>query len=342
MSRFTANGPAFIRSAALAAILAAAAMPAAAQDTAQDTAAEMSDTGAESAADTSTETDTNADAGAETGTTSEGSSDASTPKTAAAPEQGADTVLARVGTTDIKLGHLMLLREGLPAQYQSLPAETLFEGLLEQLIRQAALAQSIEGDDSARLTLGLENEVRGYKAGLVLDRIVREQVTDGAIQAAYDAQYGDQEAQTEWNASHILVKTEDEAKALTDALDDGGDFAELAKEKSTGPSGPSGGELGWFSAGQMVPPFQDAVAALEIGEVSAPFETDFGWHVAKLNDTREGKATKLEDVRQEIVSTLTNAAIDSVMGKATDGIEVERMIDGIDPSVIDQTDLVSD
>lgn len=310
MSRFHAYGPALAISAALLTATGLAAPLAAQEEKAADPAAETSQT------------------------------EAAAP--AAAPAEGADTVLARVGGTDIKLGHLMLLREGLPAQYQSLPAETLFEGLLEQLIRQAALAQSLQDDDSSRLTLGLENEVRGYKAGLVLDRVVREQVTEGAIQAAYDAQYGDQEVQTEWNASHILVKTEEEAKELTAALDKGADFAELAKEKSTGPSGPRGGELGWFSDGQMVPPFQNAVAALEIGEVSAPFQTDFGWHVAKLNDTREAAPTSLEDVRQEIVTTLTNAAIDQVMTNATEGVEVERMVEGIDPSVIDQRDLVSD
>ncbi|APX89866.1 hypothetical protein BV394_09175 [Brevirhabdus pacifica] len=310
MSRFHAYGPALAISAALLTATGLAAPLAAQEEKAADPAAETAQTEA--------------------------------PAPSGAPAEGADTVLARVGGTDIKLGHLMLLREGLPAQYQSLPAETLFEGLLEQLIRQAALAQSLEDDDSSRLTLGLENEVRGYKAGLVLDRVVREQVTEGAIQAAYDAQYGDQEVQTEWNASHILVKTEEEAKELTAALDKGADFAELAKEKSTGPSGPRGGELGWFSDGQMVPPFQNAVAALEIGEVSAPFQTDFGWHVAKLNDTREAAPTSLEDVRQEIVTTLTNAAIDQVMTNATEGVEVERMVEGIDPSVIDQRDLVSD
>jgi peptidyl-prolyl cis-trans isomerase C len=259
---------------------------------------------------------------------------------AAAPAEGAETVVAKVGDTELKLGHLILLRESLPPQYQALPPETLFEGLLEQLIRQTALAQSVAGDESPRVQLGLDNETRGFRAGVVLDRAIQERVTDAAVQEAFDARFGGEEKQTEWNASHILVDTEEAAQEVADALEQGADFAELAAEKSTGPSGPRGGELGWFGAGQMVPPFQEAVADLEVGEVSAPFQTDFGWHVAKLNDVREAAPTKLEDVREQIEAELTSAAVEEVMAQATDGIEVERMVEGLDPAIIANTDLL--
>lgn len=87
-------------------------------------------------------------------------------------------------------------------------------------------------------------------------------------------------------ASHILVKTEDEANALLDELESGKDFAELAKEKSWCPSKADGGDLGWFGKGQMVKEFEDAAFSMEKGEVSKPIKTQFGWHIIKLMDVQ--------------------------------------------------------
>lgn len=105
----------------------------------------------------------------------------------------------------------------------------------------------------------------------------------------------------QFKASHILVATQGEAADLITQLNDGADFAELAKENSTGPSGPNGGDLGWFSPNQMVAPFTDAVAALEDGAyTSAPVQTDFGWHVILREASRETEAPTFESVRESI------------------------------------------
>ena len=128
----------------------------------------------------------------------------------------------------------------------------------------------------------LENEARALRSAVAIDAIIGQSFTDDEIAAAYDENYGNIPAEPEFNASHILVETEGEAKALVASLNNGVDFAELAKEKSTGPSGPNGGELGWFGLGMMVAPFESAGLSMEIGDISAPVQTQFGWHVLIL------------------------------------------------------------
>ncbi|CAN0587607.1 unnamed protein product, partial [Ectocarpus sp. 12 AP-2014] len=124
-------------------------------------------------------------------------------------------------------------------------------------------------------------------------------------------------------------------------LQDGADFAEVAKTSSTGPSGPSGGELGWFSAGQMVPEFQTAVQDMEVGDISEPVQTQFGWHVIKLNETRIPEAPSLDEVRGEIVSELEAQAIEDHVSALTEAADISRPdLSGIDPSVLQQTNLL--
>ena len=149
------------------------------------------------------------------------------------------------------------------------------------------------------------------------------------------AQYIDAEPEPEFNASHILVETKEEADAIKTELDGGADFAELAKEKSTGPSGPGGGSLGWFGPGMMVPAFEEAVAGMEAGSVSEPVETQFGWHVIKLNETRTAEAPALEGVREELETQIRQTKVQEAIESLTEAAEVDRSAaEGIDPSVL--------
>ena len=255
--------------------------------------------------------------------------------------QEADTVLASVNGNDITIGHLIVMRAFLPEQYQQLPDEVLFQGMLEQLIQQEVLVSSIEGDLGLRARLGLENERRAFIAGSVMDEIAMQPFSDEELQAEYDAQFGAVEPTTEWNASHILVETESEALALIEELANGADFAELAREHSTGPSGPNGGQLGWFSAGMMVPEFEAAAAALETGGISEPVQTQFGWHVLILNETRQAEAPSLEDVRAELEDGLRRARMDAHLEALMAEAEIERPELDIDPSVISNADLLN-
>ena len=141
-------------------------------------------------------------------------------------------------------------------------------------------------------------------------------------------------------ARHILVETEDEAKALIVALDGGADFAELAKEKSTGPSGPNGGELGWFGLGMMVAPFEEAVLDMEAGQISAPVQTQFGWHVLTLNEKRNKPAPALEVVMGEIMQVLQSEALEAVISGLHENASVETMVEGFDPAAMKNLDLL--
>lgn len=250
-----------------------------------------------------------------------------------------DTVIATVNGKDITLGHMIIARATLPQQYQDLPDEVLYKGILDQLVQQTALADTYDGDLPKRVTLSLENETRSLTAGEVIEGVMAAPVDEEAVKAAYDAQYTDQETGEEYNASHILVETEEEANTIKTALDDGADFAELAREKSTGPSGPGGGSLGWFGAGMMVPSFEAAVVAMEPGAVSAPVETQFGWHVIKLNETRKTEAPALDDVREELELQVRQTLVQTRIEEITNDADVDRMSEQeIDPALIKNID----
>lgn len=253
----------------------------------------------------------------------------------------ADTVVATVNGTEIKLGHMMLVRETLPEQYLSLGDDQLFQGILEQLIQQTLIAQQSNADESPRIRLGLENEKRLLVAASVIDGLSRELVTEEAINAAYTAQFANVDLGEEYNASHILVETKEAADELLARLNDGADFAELAKEASTGPSGPNGGSLGWFGKGMMVPPFEEAVVAMQAGEVAGPVQTDFGWHVIKLNETRPVAAPELDEVRDQIAGELQQQMVGDKIQELTDAATIDRTAgEAIDPALLKDISLM--
>jgi len=246
----------------------------------------------------------------------------------------ADTALATVNGTDITIGHVIALRGRLPQQYQELPDEVLLNGIVEQLIQHTVLRDAIKDQLDKRTTLGLENEARAFLASEMLARISERDVAEEDIQAAYNEQYDAAIPDSEFDASHILVASREEAIALIALLEDGADFGALATEHSTGPSGKSGGSLGWFGKGQMVKPFEDAVLDLAVGEISPPVETQFGWHIVRLNDLRNIAIPTLDEVRNEIIAQIQETAIEAEIAALTDAANVTRHEVDIDPSVI--------
>ncbi|SHL12656.1 peptidyl-prolyl cis-trans isomerase C [Roseovarius marisflavi] len=252
-----------------------------------------------------------------------------------------DTVMASVGDSEITLGHMLALRNGLPADYDQIPPEVLFKGVLDQLIQQTLLMRAHEGPLSEAAKWRLENETRAVTAADVIDRVLETALTDEALQAAYEAQYTGGDEETEYKAAHILVETEDEAKALVTELDGGANFAALAQEHSTGPSGPGGGDLGWFSDGVMVQEFFDAVAKLEPGQVSPPVQTQFGWHVIKLNETRIKELPSLDEVRGELADEIRQETFNNYVATLESGTEIIRTdISAYDPALINNTTLL--
>ncbi len=253
----------------------------------------------------------------------------------------ADTVMATVNGTEITLGHMIALRKSLPQQYDQIPADVLYQGILDQLVQQTLLMQSDNAKLSEIARLTLENERRALIAGDVIQGVMGAPIAEDALQKAYDEQYADIGQNTEYSAAHILVETEDEAKALIEELQNGADFATLAKEKSIGPSGAQGGDLGWFSEGMMVEAFFDAVVVLKPDEISPPVQSEFGWHVIKLKDTRSMERPELGLVRSEIEAGMRKAAFDSYIEELTKAAEIDQPeFDGLDPEIINNSDLL--
>ena len=258
-----------------------------------------------------------------------------------AQAQDANTVVATVNGKDITVGHMILARASLPEQYQQLPDDVLFEGILKQLVEQTLLAGDLSGDLPKRIALSLENEERSLIAGERVEALLSEALTNEALQEAYTLRFADAVPAQEFNAAHILVETEEEALAIKADLEGGADFATTAKEKSTGPSGPNGGSLGWFGQGAMVPSFEEAVVGLDVGAVSAPVQTKFGWHLIILNETRNGSAPTLDEVRPELEGEIRQAAMAAVIDALTEKAEIDQTgAEGIDPSILSDLSIV--
>lgn len=268
-----------------------------------------------------------------------------TPPVLAEVEPTRDTVLAIVNGTEITVGHVLTARESLPEQFRAMPADALFVPLVEQLIEQTAIMQETEGTLSPREQLAFENEQRAFIANAALTRAANAALSDENIEAAYAAfvtEFDGREPTPEFNASHIIVETEEQAQALRTQLDDGADFAELAREHSLDGAAAGGGSLGWFGLGAMIPEFEQAVQSMEVGEYLGPLETQFGWHLVLLNDTRMSSAPELDEVREALEQTLQREAAQAEMERATDGATIERSYEGMDPALLMRSELLDD
>lgn len=204
---------------------------------------------------------------------------------------------------------------------KSLSREQLIDDLvMRELIMQDGISKHVDKDQK------LIDDVEKVRRQLIINNTVKKQiednpVTDAELQTEYDSQLASFKVQ-EYKARHILVETEDDAKAIIAELDKGADFAELAIAKSTGPSGKNGGDLGWFGEGQMVEPFANAVVAMEKGSYSKePVQTQFGWHVILKEDERSATPPTLDEVKDQlqqiIVQQRISTYLDSLKSKAT-------------------------
>jgi len=252
----------------------------------------------------------------------------------------ADTVLATVNGVNITLGDVIVTREGLPAQYQSLPDDQLFKGIVDQLVQQEALKQSLGDALSKKSTIAIEGLKRSYLSNEALLAGIKDAVSEAAIQKAYEAKYKDMPPSLEYHAAHILVDSEDKAKALLAEIEGGKSFADVAKANSKDGSAANGGDLGWFGLGAMVKPFEDAVVSAAVGKVVGPIKTDFGWHLILVSETRAKAAPPLADVQDQIAKEVQKAAIDAFITATTDKATITRTLEGIDPALIKDVTLL--
>jgi peptidyl-prolyl cis-trans isomerase C len=248
-------------------------------------------------------------------------------------------VLAEVNGKNITLDHIIAAVAKLPPEYNTLDADYVLEGVLDQIVKQEIMAQILDTSEKF-IEVSLENEIRSIKAKYSVEKLMEGFPRNDQLLAAYETATETIQSLEEFNASHILVESEKEALSILDSLKAGFDFSKLAQEKSTGPSGPNGGQLGWFGPGQMVPEFEAAVLVLEIGSVSQPVKTQFGWHIVRLNDRRVKALPSFEEMKPELVQQLSQSRIDQLLKIETDRSIVKMLDTKIEAGLIRNLDLL--
>jgi len=245
---------------------------------------------------------------------------------ATAPAATPDTVIASVNGAPVTLGDLIAVRGDLPAQYQQLPDQALYDGIRQQLTDQTLLMQAAEKagiDADPQVARAVAIQRMGLLAEFFMRREVEARMTEDALRAAYDARVTAADPIPEVRASHILVADEGKASALRAQIDAGADFAALAAEHGTDGTKAQGGDLGYFTREMMVKELSDAAFAMEVGAVSQPVQSQFGWHLIKLTDKRDQPRPTFEASRAELEQSVGSELVQQVMTELRDGAAIE-------------------
>ncbi|MEZ5930609.1 MAG: peptidylprolyl isomerase [Alphaproteobacteria bacterium] len=244
-----------------------------------------------------------------------------------------DAIVATVDDQEIHRSDVEAVMRTLPDQMRQAPIEQIYPMLLDRVIDFKLLEFEAEKSDLAD-DPDVQPALAQARAAVLRDAMLRRKVEEGSTDEALKARYEEMKkadgfAYEEVHARHILLASEDDAKAVITELEGGADFETLAKEKSTGPSGPQGGDLGYFRKGQMVPEFGDAAFAMEIGSTSSePVQTQFGFHVIKVEDKRKVEPSFEESepqIRQDVAREIVTALVEDLR----DGVSIKRFnLDG--------------
>ncbi|WEK04633.1 MAG: peptidylprolyl isomerase [Candidatus Devosia phytovorans] len=238
-----------------------------------------------------------------------------------------DTVVATVGGEPITEADLSFAAEDLTQELSQMPPEQRKPFLLRVLIDMKVMAQAGREAGMAETPLFQQRlaylEDRALRRAYFADAIAAS-VTEEAVRAEYDKFVAEFQPAEEIRASHILVPTEEEANTVKTELDGGADFATIAKEKSIDPGAANGGDLGFFGKGMMVAPFEAAAFALtDVGQVSAPVQSQFGWHVIKLEEKRQSTAPAFEQVAGQLQQQLLMDTFDTTVEELMAGVTVD-------------------
>lgn len=223
---------------------------------------------------------------------------------AAAPEGEVIAVVNGVAITDAEFQEFLALQR-MNRPGENLQSDQVLDEMINmELLRQAAAERGL--DRNPDILRQVERSRTNLMVGALIDEWLSQDYTEEQLRAEYDRQLEGLDRQ-EYKARHILLDTDADARAVIEALNAGGDFQELAREHSTGPSGPMGGDLGWFTADGMVPEFSQAVREMEPGTYTRePVQSEFGWHVILLEDTRVAEPPPFEVVRERVGQILDN------------------------------------
>ena len=243
-----------------------------------------------------------------------------------AAAQDENPVVATVNGEEIRRDEVIDAIRRMPQQIQQMPPEILIPAIAEQLATSRLMAERGYAEnlqDSEAVKQRVAEAERSIVQDVWLEQAIDSRMTDESVAAAYAEYVAANPPVEEVSARHILVETEDEGKALIDRLKDGEDFATLASEASIGPSGPSGGELGYFTKEQMVAPFAEAAFSMEPGNHSeVPVETQFGWHVILVEDRRMTAPPSLDDLRPQLEGGLADQYVQEIVEDLREGAEI--------------------
>lgn len=247
---------------------------------------------------------------------------------AAHGQDAEDGVVATVNGEEIRGSDVAMLFSSLPAQYRQSTIDTIYPRLVESLVDRKQLAQAARREglaDTAEVKRRLAYFTDETLQNAFFAHRVEAKLTEERLRAAYETMIAARQPDVEVRARHILLEGEEDAKAVIAELEAGADFAELAKRKSTGPSGANGGDLGYFTQAKMVPAFAQAAFALEPGAITtAPVETRFGWHVIKVEDRRETPPPSFEEVQTTIRDQQARQLISELTASLRAAAEVRR------------------
>ena len=261
---------------------------------------------------------------------------------AEAADYGLDTPLAEVDGTALTLGELISIRQQLPQQYQAVPDEVLMEGITQQMIDQFLLAEAAREaglDERPDVAITLRNQERAVLSDAYLRAEIEQLDLEARVEELYQERYVAAEPEDEVHARHILVETEEKAEELKAELEAGADFAALAEEHGTDGTRTRGGDLGWFVRSDMVPEFADAAFAMEPGTVSDPVQTDFGWHLIKVEDRRPRTPPELDEVRSELMQEAVRNAQVAVVEELRSEADVQKL-EAVPPEAIRADELL--
>jgi peptidyl-prolyl cis-trans isomerase C len=253
---------------------------------------------------------------------------ASVAVTGAACAQNTDPVVARVNGTEIRSSDLAIAEEEVGSNLPPMAAEGKRDYLVSyvsDMILAAKAAEDKKITDDADFKRRLAYLRNKLLMETMLHSEMKSAVTDAAMHKVYEDATKQMAGEKEVRARHILVETEDEAKAILIELRKGTDFAELARLKSKDPGAAEGGDLGYFTKDQMVPEFSETAFRLESGQLSDPVKTAFGWHIIKTEDKRDRPVPAFEQVKDQIESYVARKAQADVIAKLRQGAKIERL-----------------
>ncbi len=236
-----------------------------------------------------------------------------------------DTVVARVNGFDIKQSDLDFAASEVGTRLATLPVGDRQRVLLQYVIENELMAGAGQTDNLDK-TDTFPNRVKYHERRALRDAFfdvkISGAVTEADAKKIFDEQIVEVKPQQEVHARHILVATEAEAKEVAERLKKGEDFAVIAKEKSKD-TGAEGGDLGFFTRGQMLKPFEDAAFALDVGQISEPVQTQFGWHIIKVEEKRDQALPTFDQVKAAIIAQLIQAKAQEVVTGLRDTAKIE-------------------